>query len=135
MKRLLPLFSCLFLSTILQAQTLKNDAKKPNGDVVYKEQVGQLAEWRKRMTDTVEIVKPKAYLVSPKPGIHRLPQDNMPCIVPDLNATVTIPNGWGSKPEVPFRSNPPRMPNRAKPFQLSPSRPLLVQPENDTNTK
>lgn len=135
MKRLLPLFSLLFLSAILQAQTLKIDVKKPNEDAAYKEGVAQLAEWRKKLIDTAGLVQSKAYLVNPKPGIHRLLQDNMPCLVPDLNATVAVPNAWAGKMEVPFSGKSPRIPNPAKPLNLSPSRTLLITSEKDSNTK
>ena len=52
-------------------------------------------------------------------GIVTLPQDNMPCIVPDSTKTVRIPNAWRSKKGVPYRPNPPRMPNLVKPDFLS----------------
>lgn len=84
-------------------------------------------------TSVIGTIKPW-YLVTPTPGIHHLPQDNMPCLVPDLNTTVAIPNAWGEI-KVPFNSKTQRIPNPAKPFRLSPSRPLLIHPEDDSNTK
>jgi hypothetical protein len=136
MKWLLSLL-CMFLSLTgkLQAQTFNVDPKKQKEVAAEFREI--VAQYKKRdgVTDTAGLVRPKAYLVNPKPGIHRLPQDNMPCLVPDLNATVAIPNGWGDKTEVPFRGKSPRLPNPAKPFKFAPSRPLLIHPEKDTNTK
>jgi hypothetical protein len=66
------------------------------------------------------------------PGIHFLPQDNMPCVVPDTREIVPIPNGW--KGEISPRFNPPApaIPNpggknspQGKTFQITPLRPLL----------
>jgi hypothetical protein len=31
---------------------------------------------------------------TPKPGIYRLPQDGMPCLVPETDNIAAIPNGW-----------------------------------------
>ena len=135
MKRLLPLFTALFLAAMLHGQTLKIDGKKFKEDAAYRESVSNFFDQEKSSTDTVGITHPRAYLVHPKPGIHRLPQDNMPCVVPDTRLSVAIPNLWAGKVEVPFKNKPPRIPNPAKPFKLSPSRPLLTQPDNDSNAK
>ena len=64
-----------------------------------------------------------------RPGVHRLPLDNMPCLVPDPTASVAITNWWKGNIEVPFRSRTQPIPNLARPpLTLSPSRPLLVTP-------
>ena len=55
-----------------------------------------------------------------KPGVYRLPQDNMPCIVPDSTKTVRIPNAWKGPKRIPYRSNPPRIPNLTKPWVPTP---------------
>jgi hypothetical protein len=135
MKRLLPGFTLLLFSFVLQAQTVKMDAKKFKEDAGYRNALSPFFDRKRSSADTADLTRPKAYLVHPKPGIHRLPQDNMPCIVPDPGASVAIPNVWAGKTKVPFRGNAPRIPNPAKPFKLSPSRPLKVYPNTDTNTK
>ena len=55
-----------------------------------------------------------AFLKGRKPGVYRLPQDNMPCIVPDTTKTVRMPNAWKGPLRVPYRSNAPRIPNPTK---------------------
>jgi hypothetical protein len=64
-----------------------------------------------------------------RPGVHRLPLDNMPCLVPDPNASAAITNLWKGNIRVPFRSQTQPIPNPARPpLNVSPSRPLLVTP-------
>ena len=46
-----------------------------------------------------------------KPGVYALPQDNMPCIVPDSTKSVKIHNAWKGSLQVPFKGGPPRIPN------------------------
>lgn len=135
MRWLLSLFSGLFFSTLLQGQTLKIDAKKFKEDAGYRNFLARTYAGKKAQADTVVIVPSKAYLVSPKPGVHRLPQDNMPCIVPDPRLTVSINNLWAEKVEVPFTQKPPRIPNPSKTLPFVPSRPLRITPDKDKNTK
>ena len=52
-----------------------------------------------------------ALLKNKRPGVYRLPQDNMPCIVPDSTKTVRMPNAWRGAKRVPYQSNRPRIPN------------------------
>jgi hypothetical protein len=133
MKRLLSLFCCCAASAVAEAQLLSGEVEKYQQDVTYRNSVIQKLAALKKQGDT-SIVKPPTrpyYLVNPRPGIHRLPQDNMPCIVPDMNATVAIPNTWKGEKRLPFRGAPPQVPNPAKPFRLSPSRPLLTYPDTD----
>ena len=44
-----------------------------------------------------------------KPGVHALPQDGMPCIVPDTNSIAAMPNAAKAIPVPPAN----RMPNAA----------------------
>lgn len=69
--------------------------------------------------DTTIVLTNPSLLKSRKPGVYRLPQDNMPCIVPDTTKTVRMPNAWKGPLRVPYKSNPPRIPNLAKPPQNS----------------
>ena len=48
------------------------------------------------------------------PGIYRLPIDRMPCVVPDLRASVAIPNAWKGPVMIPFHS---QIPNPSLPNQ------------------
>ena len=131
MKRLLPLFSGFLFSAMLQAQPVETDEKKFKREEVHGNAFADFFV-EKNSTDTTDLVPPKAYLVHPKPGIHRLPQDNMPCIVPNLTLTVPIKNLWAEKIELPFRGKPPRLPNPSKSFKLAPSRPLTIYPDGNT---
>ena len=66
-------------------------------------------------------LKPKTYdlkkseILSRQPGVYSLPQDGMPCIVPDTNGIAAMPNAFPNV-SVPFKTT---MPN------VSPQRPLL----------
>ncbi|HEV7333207.1 MAG TPA: hypothetical protein VGN63_19385 [Flavisolibacter sp.] len=136
MKRLLYLICCCAASSFAEAQNLTSEIEKYQQDAAYQSEIIQKLKALHKQSDT-SIVKPPVqpyYLINPKPGIHRLPQDNMPCIVPDMNATVAIPNTWKGEKSVPFRGTQPRIPNRAKPFNFRPERPLLTYPDKE-NTK
>jgi hypothetical protein len=45
-------------------------------------------------------------------GVYQLPLDKMPCVVPDVRASIAIPNAWGGAVVIPFYS---RIPNPALP--------------------
>ncbi|MFL5810436.1 MAG: hypothetical protein ACJ749_13005 [Flavisolibacter sp.] len=45
-------------------------------------------------------------------GIYQLPLDRMPCIVPDMHASVEMPNAWQGPVVKPFTGN---IPNAAMP--------------------
>ncbi|NTS43086.1 hypothetical protein HRG84_19530 [Flavisolibacter sp. BT320] len=133
MKRLLYfLFSCT-TPTVAKAQLLSGEVEKYQLDATYRNRVIQKLQALRKQSDTNIVKTPTLplYLVNPKPGIHRLPQDGMPCIVPDMNATVAIPNTWRGEKKVPFRGAQPSIPNPAKPSRLAPSRPLLTYPDTD----
>jgi hypothetical protein len=49
------------------------------------------------------------------PGVYNLPQDNMPCVVPDTEDVSTMPNPW-LQPEAPFKSAIPNPGLREKPL-------------------
>jgi len=42
-----------------------------------------------------------------QPGVNRLPLDGTPCIVPDAEKTVPIPNAWKGPLRVPFKKKKP----------------------------
>ncbi|HEY1022352.1 MAG TPA: hypothetical protein VGE06_08555 [Flavisolibacter sp.] len=133
MKRLLSLICCCAASAVAEAQLLSAEVEKYQQDATYRNSVIQKLKALKKQSDTGIVKSPTlpSYLVNPKPGIHRLPQDNMPCIVPDMNATVAIPNTWKGEKKIPFRGAQPQIPNPKKRFNFSPSRPLLTYPDTD----
>jgi hypothetical protein len=57
------------------------------------------------------------FLSNSTPGVHRLPLDGMPCIVPDTKEIAAIRNAFKGKVTVPFTGNPPHIPN---PYQTTP---------------
>jgi hypothetical protein len=54
----------------------------------------------------------RATAQSPAPGLYHLPQDNMPCLVPDMNKVKQMPNLM--KPRIPFNSEIPNAKPRQK---------------------
>ena len=128
MKRLLPLLSACLASFAACAQN-NSDLQKFSTKIEALPGLQRYSTTVARKDTAKELVNPKLFLSNPKPGVHRLPLDNMPCIVPEPLASVTMPNAWKGRIEVPFRSKEQRMPNPAKPLIMSPSRPLLKIPD------
>lgn len=130
MKGLLHLLFLGFPAMPAEAQNPKIDAKRFGQEATYHNEMLQLT--KKEKSDTLKrgLAKPYA-LVHPHPGVHALPQDNMPCIVPDMNTVIAIPNGWKGHTQVPFTGRPPKMPNPSKPLIIRPERPLLTYPDGD----
>jgi hypothetical protein len=119
MKRLLSPIVLLFCSFAIRAQdntgTFKSHTKNTGTNDL------QIKLRPSSFNDTLKLLTPSLFSKQhPKPGIYRLRQDNMPCIVPNLADVASIPNGWKGKTKVPYSDNPPLMPN--------PSRPLLILP-------
>ena len=56
-------------------------------------------------------------------GVYYLPQDNMPCLVPDTKNIAAIPNAW-SNVQVPFKSMIPNMGLQNKPLIPQPKSPV-----------
>jgi len=59
----------------------------------------------------INSISGQLFLKNAKPGVHRLPQDGMPCIVPDTKDIAAIPNTFNGTVGVPFTGNRPRIPN------------------------
>jgi hypothetical protein len=114
MKRLLPLLLSCFL--LFESAAQDEYIEKLNYDASdYK------IRWNNRQlsaasNDSNIVLHNLDFLKSKKPGVYRLPQDNMPCIVPDSTKTVRMPNAWKGPKRIPYQSNPPRIPNLAKPW-------------------
>lgn len=118
MKQLLLTGSFLF-SVCAMAQELKYDIPKK---VIVTQRPGiYTTPLSPQQTDSL-IKQFKTGMVKVGSGIRYLPQDGMPCLVPDTKDIVAIPNAW-PKVEVPFAS---KIPNPALP-----NRPSIV-PKNDT---
>jgi hypothetical protein len=116
MKRLLPLvLSCflLFESSAQSGPKNKQEFTFPDG---YKMDQGRSGV---ALSDSNMLRYNLGFLKGKKPGVYRLPQDNMPCIVPDSSKTVKIRNVWKGPLRIPYRSKPPRIPNPSKPPQNS----------------
>jgi len=98
MKVLLPLL-CLLISGQLLAQ---------NPAPYY-----PLNAPRVQLLDTTAKGKQlSAILKNPTPGVYRMPQDGMPCVVPDTKEIAAMPNAWKGKLGMPYQG---RIPNPAVP--------------------
>ncbi|MBC7863496.1 MAG: hypothetical protein IAF38_11005 [Bacteroidia bacterium] len=112
MKPLLPVIISCFATTAAQAQTDLTDLQKLNENPRY------LQWFRDKVTvdptkkdSFVNLQYGQLFLKGAKPGVHRLPQDGMPCIVPDTKDIVAIPNLFKGKVSVPFVGSQPHIPN------------------------
>lgn len=90
---------CSFLgfSQTHQNEQLKTDATQ--NDSLYK----RFQNFFRKQEFTV-------HLPSEKNKIIALPQDHMPCIIPDTKDIAAIPNGW-SRVTIPYRSQYHPIPN------------------------
>lgn len=69
----------------------------------------------KPLNDTTVVFNNLIFPKKAKPGVYRLPQDNMPCIVPDTKDIAVMPNAFKGTVNVPFIAVPPRIPNAVVP--------------------
>lgn len=107
---LLAAFTVLYLSSSAQ-QSFQVDVPKvmKQSDVLKKLNMKSISK------DTL-IKKFKDYLsMKQNPGIYYLPQDNMPCLVPDTKDIAAIPNAW-PHPSVPFKGTIPNPGLQEKPL-------------------
>ena len=96
-------FCCLFLIGLSQISE----------DFIIKNQLKSTKEIQKILTNenlhlnrlSTKVSSP-LYLVNPEPGIHTLPLDGMPCIVPDTKDIAAIPNAM-SNSLIPFKNTMP----------------------------
>lgn len=123
---LLLLFAC---NAFIAAQAQNN----PTSLQKLKQKIAELKERQGFSVNTVRVDTVKQFsdlaLLSAKPGVYRLPQDNMPCLVPNTEAIAAIPNAWKGEIKTPYTPISPHMPNPAKPLIVSPSRPLIASPD------
>ena len=101
--KLLLLFSAFALSSVAGAQ--ENDDPKNR--------------WIKR---PLRVIEPKDSTslnffpyVKKSPGVYRLPQDGMPCVVPDTKDVAGIPNAWKGTIRTPYKGRKPTIPNPSQP--------------------
>ena len=118
MERLLPLLISCFL--LLESFAQDEYVQKYTFDALDRFEPSVNTRQPSAALNDSNIVLYDFSLKGRKPGIYRLPQDNMPCIVPDSSKTVQIPNAWKGPKRVPYRSNPPRIPNLTKPWKPFP---------------
>lgn len=106
------LFSLLLMTASLtvSAQVLGPDVEKQIEESIRKRVEEDKA---RRMGHSHPLLKfeapgEKERLVPSTPGVYALPQDGMPCIVPDTNSIAAMPN---AAPEVyPYRKDMPTRP-------------------------
>ncbi len=129
MKRLLSLLLSCFLLFGGNAQNATVNKGSYSVSDSYNLRLSNNQQVVTAFNDSTIVLQNLDLLKRKKPGVYRLPQDNMPCIVPDSTKTVQIPNAWKGPLRVPYKSNPPRIPN--------PSRQWVPYPikEAETNAK
>ena len=109
MKQLLLLLIGFVSFTTAQAQEDVLDNPKLDGESLLRRY--RQSEARRMPTDSVYTLNHPLVPGNDKPGVYSLPQDNMPCIVPDTTKTVRVPNAWKGPIKRHYKSNPPRIPN------------------------
>lgn len=137
MKRLLSLLLACVAFTTGDAQHQENTLQQFNQNDAALKRLQHLPRNRFWKDTTKELSYSTVYPKNPKPGVHRLPLDNMPCLVPDPNTSVAIINLWKGISSIPFRSPTQAIPNPAlpptnlplRPLPVTPSRPLLQLPD------
>ena len=129
MKSLLLLLLAVLLGSAVRAQETRPQQFQYRPGIGLEE--FKDGTWKKILTDSAANRNGYAALLHKKPGVYSLPQDNMPCIVPDTSKTVKIPNAWKGRLRIPYKSNPPRIPNLTKPWVPTP----ITSINADANTK
>lgn len=69
----------------------------------------------KPLNDSSFVFNGPSFPINKKPGVYRLRQDGMPCIVPDTKDLAVMPNVFKGEIKVPYVAKPPRIPNAAIP--------------------
>ncbi|MDB5197994.1 MAG: hypothetical protein JWP88_2365 [Flaviaesturariibacter sp.] len=103
-----------FLSVKSFAQIDENQVIKKKIEDLLKEHPDRLSKAEPYILNQgakVEALGAMPLSVPVKPGVYNLPQDGMPCVVPDTEGIAAMPNAV-KVVKVPFRS---QMPNAYKP--------------------
>lgn len=116
MKPLLPLLLCSFAFTAVHAQNPPPKMTEAKPGALFQFKDGQY--FFKPLNDTTVVFNNPGLAKKPKAGIYRLPQDGMPCIVPDTKDIVAMPNAFKGMVKTPFMAAPPRIPNAVTPKPL-----------------
>lgn len=109
------LFSLLFLtaSLSLSAQVLGPDVEKQIEESIRKRVEEDKARKMGPSHPLLKLEPPRVQqlrLLPEQPGVYALPQDGMPCIVPDTNGIAAMPN---AAPRMyPYRKDMPTRPHR-----------------------
>ena len=115
--KLLLISACCFFSTSTIGQNLFPD-QKPAASIDLLTRLRSNAQVGIPGSKDSLILKLKNTQFGKHPRVYSLPQDNMPCIVPDTKDLAAIPNVWPGKVERRFKSRIPNpyLPNtEAKP--------------------
>jgi hypothetical protein len=119
MKLLLIFVFCFFSFCVFgQVRENKNPWTTPLPDTLFKKFKGNNNELlQQQLQDYLQRNKQQNQLLANKKGnVALLPQDHMPCIIPDTNAIVSMPNAWGGITN-PYGSPYNSIPNPALPPQ------------------
>ena len=106
MKRLLTILLTTSCPILLMAQTEGTEGSKNNdkSSLQIAPQEKSTPDESLHQNDTdYSTLRPKNL----QPGVNRLPLDGTPCIVPDADKTVPIPNAWKGPLRVPFKKKKP----------------------------
>lgn len=106
MKRLLTILLTTSFPIWLSAQTETTKPQKPNDKSLLQivPQEKATPEETLHQNDTeYPALRPKNL----QPGMNRLPLDGTPCLVPDPEQSVRMPNAWKGPLRVPFKKKKP----------------------------
>ncbi|MGZ3852927.1 MAG: hypothetical protein ACXVBX_09060 [Flavisolibacter sp.] len=115
--KLLLFFALSFIGagTFAQVPNQENPRAVPPPDSVRNYKGNSEKQFRKEFEEYFERKKMQSQLFGDRQGnIARLPQDHMPCVVPDSASAGLVPNAWGGV-TVPFRPNYHPIPNPVLP--------------------
>ena len=105
----------IFVGAFAQVPNQKNPRLVPSPDSLRNFKGNNGGQLRKQFQEYFERRKTEKQLLADKQGnIVRLPQDHMPCVVPDSATAALMPNAWGVVTN-PFRPQYHTMPNPALP--------------------
>jgi hypothetical protein len=111
---MISLFACLF--AVAQTTSIQMPKEKIDElNRILKER--KITEPRELHAFFDSLIKDITPTENSSAGIFSLPQDNMPCIVPDMNKSIKIPNGM--TPRIPFKTE---IPNAAPQQKLNPKK-------------
>ena len=106
----------LLMATGLSAQEFQPDINKLIAQSPFSKIKQDTAKPRLRpFTLDLNMLAPKAVKPKPNPGVYALPQDGMPCIVPDTDAIAAMPNAAKDTKVPPTNRMPNAAPNQ-RPF-------------------